>query len=122
MIKLSTIQKRENLNKVYAVSEKGNGEAYHEYKVVCHSKDGNQGQSFDILFQNGPRDVEGSLEGVLDVDLLEIVRHRLQCFQEGQFATRENEIALTHIEEALMWMNRRVEDRIERNVLGTNNR
>lgn len=122
MIKLSTIQKRENLNEVYAVSEKGNGGAYHEYKVVCHSKDGNQGQSFDILFQNGPRSVESSLEGVLDVDLLEIVRHRLQCFQAGQFATRENEIALTHIEEALMWMNRRVEDRIERNVLGTNNR
>ena len=27
---------------------------------------------------------------------------------------------LTHIEEALMWMNKRVEDRAERGVLGTN--
>ena len=32
---------------------------------------------------------------------------------------RENACALTCIEEALMWMNKRVEDRIERNVLGT---
>ena len=31
----------------------------------------------------------------------------------------KNYCALTHIEEALMWLNRRVEDRIERNVLGT---
>ncbi|HHD2802129.1 TPA: ABC transporter ATPase, partial [Clostridium perfringens] len=31
-----------------------------------------------------------------------------------------NEKALEHIELALMYMNRRVEDRIERNVLGTN--
>lgn len=37
-----------------------------------------------------------------------------------QNASRENACALTHIEEALMWMNRRVEDRIERNVLGLN--
>ena len=35
-------------------------------------------------------------------------------------SSRENACALTHIEEALMWMNRRVEDRIERNVLGKN--
>lgn len=29
-------------------------------------------------------------------------------------------MALMHIEEALLWLNKRVEDRIERNVLGTN--
>ena len=28
-------------------------------------------------------------------------------------------IALTHIEEALLWMNKRADDRAERNVLGT---
>ena len=73
-------------------------------------------------FQNGARKLDDSIHGILDTDLLEIVRHRLQCFQNGDFATRENAIALTHIEEALMWMNRRVEDRIEREVLGTNNK
>ena len=62
---------------------------------------------------------DGSIGGVLDVDLLEIVRDRLKCFQSGEFATRENACALTHIEEALMWMNKRKEDRAERGVLGT---
>lgn len=34
MIKLSTIQKREKLNDVYSVDEKGPGGAHHRY-VIC---------------------------------------------------------------------------------------
>lgn len=118
MEKLSTIQKRENLNTVFVCGEKGNGSAYHNY--VIDLQDGNK--QVPIGFQNGARKLTDSIHGVLDSDLLEIVRHRLQCFQQGEFSTRENAIALTHIEEALMWMNRRVEERIERGVLGTNNK
>lgn len=117
-MKLSTIQKRENLNTVFVTDEKGNGGAHHNY--VIDLQDGNKQVPID--FQNGARKLPDSIHGVLDTDLLEIVRHRLQCFQQGEFATRENAIALTHIEEALLWMNKRVEDRIERNVLGTNNK
>lgn len=119
MKKLITIQKRENLNEVYAVDEKGNGGANHEY-VIRTSLDGCIQDLADIQFQNGARNTGGALHGVLDTDLLEIVRHRLQCFQAGSFATEYNSKALEHIELALMYMNRRVEDRIERNVLGTN--
>lgn len=118
MKKLSTIQKRENLNTVFVTDEKGNGGAHHKYLIDL--QDGNKQVSID--FQDGARKLPDSTHGVLDTDLLEICRHRLQCFQEGPFASRENAIALTHIEEALMWLNRRVEDRIERNVLGTNNK
>jgi len=123
MQKLNTIQKRENLNEVRIHGEKGNGGAYHTYEifgeVVTDSGLGSMLSVF-IKFQDGSRRLSTSTSGILDVDLLEIVRHRLQCFQQGEFATRENAIALTHIEEALLWMNKRVEDRIERNVLGTN--
>lgn len=128
MEKLSTIQKREKLNDVYAVDEKGNGGANHRYIIAKQNEiswqNGNNdiGVYVDIQLQNGARKEENSIHGVIDTDLLEIVRHRLKSFQEGPFASRENAIALTHIEEALMWMNRRVEDRIERNVLGTNNK
>jgi hypothetical protein len=73
-----------------------------------------------IEFQNGPRNLENSTIGVIDTDLLEIVRHRLQSFHAGPYSSRENAVALTHIEDALLWLNRRVEDRIERRVLGTN--
>ena len=120
MEKLSTIQKRENLNVVYATDEKGNGGANHRYVITDIGE--HASNDCTIQFQNGARKLEDSIHGVLDTDLLEIVRHRLQCFQQGPFATRDNAVALTHIEEALMWMNRRVEDRIERNVLGTDNK
>lgn len=119
MKELSTIQKREKLNEVYAVDERGNGGANHEY-LIRTSLDGCIQDLASVQFQNGARKETGSIHGVIDTDLLEIVRHRLQCFQAGPFNSRENAIALTHIEGALMWMNRRVEDRIERNVLGRN--
>ena len=123
MEKLSTIQKKENLNEVFAMYEKGNGGAYHDYAICKANTKENEYKMLSIIpFQNGARKLEGSIHGVLDTDLLEIVRHRLSCFQQGQFSTRENAIALTHIEEALLWMNKRVEDRIERGVLGTNNK
>ena len=125
MKKLVTIQKRERLNDVYAVGEKGNGGAYHRYEV-CREYifDGEviTGGIQEILFQNGPRNEQGTQDGVLDTDLLEITRHRLECFQAGPFATDYNAKALEHIELALMYLNRRVEDRIERNVLGANNK
>lgn len=117
-MELSTIQKREKLNTVRTVGETGPGNAYHHYEIISKNLD----LVGDIKFQCGPRNVAGSIDGVIDTDLLEIVRHRLQSFQSGPYSSRENECALTHIEEALMWLNRRVEDRIERNVLGTNNK
>lgn len=124
MRELNTIQKREKLNTVIAMDEPGNGGANHEYLIRSCDIDetGKPSVRHTIMFQNGPRKINDSIHGVLDTDLLEIVRDRLKGFQQGEFATRENACALTHIEEALMWMNRRVEDRIERNVLGTNNK
>lgn len=119
MRELSTIQKREKLNRVFVVDEVGNGGANHKYLIVSDTGL-TQPKEIAIQFQNGARKEENSIHGVLDTDLLEIARDRLKSFQSGPFSSRENACALTHIEEALMWMNRRVEDRIERNVLGTN--
>jgi hypothetical protein len=121
MRELSTIQKREKLNKVFASDEPGCGGACHEY--IVYFTDGciePVVEGVRIGFQHGARNEEGNTHGVLDTDLLEIVRDRLKGFQSGEYSCRENACALTHIEEALMWMNRRVEDRIERRVLGTN--
>lgn len=121
--KLTTIQKRNNLNTVYRIGEVGLGGAYHQYNVY-HLSDPERGYETktEIKFQNGPRNDPSSIGGVLDADLLEIVRDRLRAFQSGPFACRENACALTHIEEALMWMNKRIEDRTERGVLGTYNK
>ena len=123
MKELITIQKRGKLNRVFVIDEEHPvNKGYHSYRIDIESKNesGDVHQSIPIHFQNGPRKEEGSIQGILDTDLLEIVLHRLKSFQNGPFATRENAIAITKIEECLLWMNKRVEDRIEAGTLGTN--
>lgn len=118
---LSTIQKRNCLNTVVRKDEKGPGGGYHEYSIRSVGFE-SQLELANIKFQKGPRSVDGSTEGVTDQDLLEIVRDRLTAFQQGDLPSRETACALTHIEEALMWLNKRAEDRAERGVLGTYNK
>lgn len=110
------IQRHNNLNDVYVEDVAGAGNGRHKYRIC---KASNDDVLLDIQFQEGARNEAGSKPGVLDSDLLEIVRNRLQHFQKGEYATRENACALTHIEEALMWMAKRSDDRAERGVLGT---
>lgn len=118
--KLLTIQTRNNLNEVYRDGDPGPGGAYHVYNIYKAGEADNRGDLLNVvMFQKGPRNEPDSWPGVLDGDLLEIVRDRLRMFQVGPFACRENACALTHIEEALMWMNRRAEERAARGVLGT---
>ncbi len=130
MKQLNTIQKLENLNDVFALDAPGPGGAHHLYQVCKHNtgriseEDGTfrtrpENMVLTVQMQYGGRNAAGSISGAVDADLLEIVRDRLRDFQAGPYSCRENACALTHIEEALMWLNRRVEDRITRGVLGT---
>lgn len=115
------IQRTDNLNDIVFDDIEGPGNGRHHYQVFKKdATDTVASPLLDIHFQCGARNEEGSISGVLDQDLLEIVRHRLQCFQKGGFPSRESACALTHIEEALMWLNKRKEDRKERGVLGKN--
>lgn len=116
MQKLDTIQKRGNLNEVYRIDEPGPGGAYHKYQIRGDTPYGTNLEH--ISFQKGPRSDREAQHGVLDCDLLEIVRDRLKCFQEGEYACQENDHALLFVEEALKWLNQRVENRIARGVLG----
>lgn len=54
-----------------------------------------------VMLQDGLRGQEGTLDGVYDADLLEIVRDRLKAMQKSNQACDYNVRALTHIEEAL---------------------
>lgn len=122
MTALDTIQKENKLNAVYRMGDVGPGGAYHDYAVVMTRIDETNGgrmTSAGILFQKGPRTDHNARMGVLDCDLLEIVRDRLTAFQAGPYACEENAEALFHIEEALRWMAKRVENRSKRGVLGT---
>ena len=72
-----------------------------------------------VNFQKGPVKETGE-NGIFLEDLLHICQHRLECFQAGDFACRENALALTKIQEALHWLNHRTADRQARNVEGLN--
>ena len=111
---------KENLNEVYTYDAPGAGGANHRYAVY---------QADDIIIENAPRLiiqfqcgprtlVDSPTDGVIDADLLEMVKHRLEAFQAGPYASRYNEMALFHITMALEALNQRVEDRIARDVLG----
>lgn len=72
-----------------------------------------------VEFQNGPIQQAG-VNGISNEALLAIVEDRLLGFQAGQYACRENAIALTHIQDAMMWLQKRTRDRLARGVEGTN--
>lgn len=60
---------------------------------------------------------EVGVNGVQVVDVLGECRERLQGLN-SQFPCRENAISLTKIDEAIMWQNKRTEDRLKRGVEG----
>lgn len=72
---LTTIQKREKLNDIWVMDEKGNGGANHHYTIHPNFEEGEEDRVIllaDIQFQNGSRKEEDSIHGVIDVDLLEM--------------------------------------------------
>lgn len=120
MEKLDTVQQFGKLNEVYRIGDKGPGGAYHSYAITEALRKDDENPVITIIkFQMGPRSDKTSRRGVLDVDLIEIVRDRLKAFQEGDYACEQNARAIGYIEAALEAMNERVEDRIKRGVLGT---
>ena len=114
---------------ITAVDIPGSGGACHHYCISGYNpnsnvsyvgpeiKDNEPGPITNILFQNGPIKEVG-VNGLTHEVLLAIIIDRLQSFQEGPFKSRENAIALTHLETALLWLHKRTLDRQARGVEG----
>ena len=113
---------------IIATDEPGQGNACHEYEIhllaspeagtpKITAKPGYATQK--IGFQNGPI-LEAGVNGISNEALLAIVIDRLRGFQSGKFACRENAVALTKLEEGMMWLQKRTRDREARGVEGRN--
>lgn len=105
--------------------EPGDGGANHSYTMTILYPKGFEGPSkaqhvsdCNVEFQNGPIN-EAGINGFSNESLLAIVIDRLQGFQSGQFKCRENAIALTHLEDAMHWLQHRTRQRVARGVEGT---
>ena len=103
--------------------EPGQGGACHDYRVCWTNAKVSLGDRCPdvrcyISFQNGPVQEVG-VNGVSDEAFLAIVEDRLIGFQSGKFACRENALALTKVQEAMMWLQKRTRDRAARGAEGT---
>ena len=109
--------------------EPGQGGACHLYHITGFNTKTNSSDPFTarhgqpaehatVLFQNGPIKEVG-VNGVTHEALLAILIDRIRSFQAGPYSGRDNAVALTHLEEALMWLQRRTRERIKRGVEGT---
>ncbi len=103
------------VNQISAIDEPGSGGANHVYHIDPAM--GNA-KGLRVDFQNGPINEVG-VNGCQNEDLLAIIIDRLQGFQSGPFACRENEIALTHLQDAMHWLLHRTRERVARGVEGT---
>jgi hypothetical protein len=111
---------------IEVLDEPGPGNACHLYRVhgprLPQANDAGEASTYPdpccISFQNGPIQ-ESGVNGISNETLLAIVEDRLLGFQSGQFACRENAVALTKIQEAMMWLQKRTMDRVKRGVEGT---
>jgi hypothetical protein len=105
---------------VVCLDAPGAGNACHIYRVLSVQRDPSEPQAVyaQVDFQNGPVK-ESGVNGCQNEDLIAIVIDRLQGFQGGKFSCRENAIALTKLEEVLMWLRKRTDNRVARGVEGT---
>lgn len=104
---------------IEVLDEPGQGGANHQYLISFPTSDFDEVCEVQVFFQNGPIK-EFGVNGISNEALLAIVEDRLVGFQSGEYACRENAIALTKIQEAMMWLQKRTRDRIARGVEGTN--
>lgn len=58
-------------------------------------------------------------DGVLPEQLLTVCKAYLEAVNVGDFRNRNTAIAITKLEEALMWLNKRTEERRKKGILGT---
>ena len=71
----------------------------------------------ELLFQNGV--LSEGVNGIMDENLIAIVIDRLTHFQESQYSSKENAMAITKLQEAQHWLMARTASRKLRNVHGT---
>lgn len=81
---------------VVAVDQSSHGNACHLYEIRSASGD----VLVTVTFQKGPIKEHG-INGAQHVDLLAIVRDRLDGFQAGQFASTTNEVARGFVDAAM---------------------
>jgi hypothetical protein len=82
------------------------------------------GQGIEIVFCKGNKEDPEAFnqEGVFTETLVQTAKEYLESVNKGDLATRETSMVITKLDEALMWIGKRADDRKRRNVQGTYNK
>lgn len=92
--------------------------APHLFRVYSLSQPEGSEVLAEVHFQEGPIKEHG-VNGVCNEDLIAMVICRLEHFNQTEFRCRENSMAITKLEESLMWLRKRTIGRENRGVEGT---
>ncbi len=88
----------------------------------CHNYElRGEDRAFSLMvlqFQDGPP-ADVGINGVTEEALIAIIIDRLERFNAGPYRCRQNSLAITKLEEAMMWLGDRTAERTERGVEGT---
>lgn len=94
----------------------------HRYELEnFEDKEGN-GQELQFIQKEDKGDGNGFVtvsDGTTNEEVLEVLIDRLTGLN-SKFPCKENAVAITHIETALLWLNKRTSDRMKRGVEGKN--
>ena len=92
----------------------------HKY-ILQNFENPNNGQTIQFIEKVQSKEESPKFEtvndGTTNEELLAVLIDRLS-FLNGKFPCRENSIVLTKLEESLMWLNKRTNDRVARGVEG----
>jgi|SRR6185503_21128770 len=87
-----------------------------------------RGVGLSIDWQNGPLgrgETRIDPNGAFVETVIASAKQRIEYYQtaaQGKFSCRENAVAITKLEEALMWLDKRTKDREARQVEGTHSK
>jgi hypothetical protein len=97
------------------------GATYHvpTFKVTENGIE--DGDGAVLRFCKGNKDDETVFrqEGMFTETLIQVAKEYLEAVNVGEMATRETSMVITKLDEALMWINKRAEDRKLRGVQAT---
>jgi hypothetical protein len=89
------------------------------YKIVDDGIE--DGEALKLIFCKGNKE-DGTIlrqEGVFTETLIQTAKQYLESVNVGEMSSRDTSMAITKLDEALMWINKRAEDRLLRGVQST---
>jgi hypothetical protein len=97
----------------------------HRYELANFENKDEEGQILQFIHKEvlsmpmpgGSTNLETIKDGTTNEEVLEVLIDRMK-FLNGKFPCKENACCITHLEEALMWLEKRTKDRLKRNVEG----